>query len=234
MTSHKHYVLMGVVAAVSTACLAQDVGRVIASQPVIQQVSVPRQVCSNQSVVVQQPNSGAGAALGAIAGGAMGNAVGKGAGNVAATMLGLVGGAVVGDRIEGSGGAQVQNVQNCVTQTTLENRTVGYNVTYEFAGRQYTVQMPQDPGPTVRLQVTPVGAQAAAPQTPPNLTYTQPAYTQPVYTQPVYQQAPVVVQPAVTYQPVYVQPYYAQPYYPPVGLNFEFGFGHWGGYRHWR
>jgi hypothetical protein len=33
---------------------------------------------------------------------------------------------------------------------------VAYNVTYEYAGKQYIVQMPQDPGPSVRLQITPV------------------------------------------------------------------------------
>jgi hypothetical protein len=47
-------------------------------------------------------------------------------------------------------------VQTCSTQSFYENRTVAYNVTYEFAGKQYNVQMPQDPGPTLRLQITPV------------------------------------------------------------------------------
>ena len=46
----------------------------------------------------------------------------------------------------------------CSTQTIFENRTVAYNVVYEYAGKQYTVQMPQDPGPTLRLQVTGVDA----------------------------------------------------------------------------
>lgn len=47
----------------------------------------------------------------------------------------------------------MQNVQQCSTQTFYENRTVAYNVTYEYAGKQYSVQMPQDPGPYVRLQM---------------------------------------------------------------------------------
>jgi hypothetical protein len=37
---------------------------------------------------------------------------------------------------------------------------MAYNVVYEFAGKQYTVQMPQDPGPTVRLQITPMSPAA--------------------------------------------------------------------------
>jgi uncharacterized protein YcfJ len=45
---------------------AMDIlARVISSTPVVQQVAVPRQVCSNQPVITQAPNSGAGALMGA-------------------------------------------------------------------------------------------------------------------------------------------------------------------------
>ncbi len=137
---------------------AQEVGRVISSTPIVQQVGQPRNVCTTEQVAVAQPKSGAGALMGAIAGGAMGNAVGAGAGRAAATMIGIMGGAIVGDNIEGAPMARTQNVQHCSTQTFFENRTVAYNVVYEYAGKQYSVQMPNDPGPTVQLQITPVGA----------------------------------------------------------------------------
>jgi len=214
MNSYK-LLLLSVAVCASCAASAQDVGRVLSSQAIVQQVAVPRQVCSAQQVAVQQQKSGAGAVMGALAGGAMGNAVGRGAGNAAATMLGIMGGAIVGDRIEGAPAPQLQTVQNCTTQNFVENRTVGYNVTYEFAGKQYSVQMPQDPGPTIQLSVSPVGAQSQGYQ------------GDAVASAPVYQQAPVIVQA----QPVY-QPYYARPYYPPVGVNLDFGY--WGGGRHWR
>ena len=135
---------------------AQEIGKVISSTPMIQQVAVPRQVCSENQVVTPGQKSGAGTAMGAIAGGAIGNQVGQGSGRAVATALGIFGGAILGDKIEGPGTPEVRNVQNCSTQTYYENRTMGYNVVYEYAGKQYTVQMPQDPGPTVRLQVTPV------------------------------------------------------------------------------
>ena len=134
----------------------QDLGHVISATPILQQVGVPRQVCNTEQVAVQQPKSGGGAILGAIAGGAMGNAVGGGSGKAAATMLGLIGGAVVGNNLEGSPASQSQEVQRCTTQTFLETRTVAYQVAYEFAGKHYTVQMPHDPGPTIRLQITPI------------------------------------------------------------------------------
>jgi hypothetical protein len=94
--------------------------------------------------------------MGAIAGGVVGNAIGKGEGNALATAIGVIGGAMLGDKIEGAPPAEVHNVQTCSTQNFYENRTVAYNVVYEFNGKQYNVQMPQDPGPTVRLQVTPM------------------------------------------------------------------------------
>jgi uncharacterized protein YcfJ len=146
--------LMGVLA--SAPVQAQEVGKVISSTPIIQQVAVPRQVCNTQQVVTEGQKSGAGAVMGAIAGGTVGNQIGGGSGRAAATMLGIFGGAIMGDKIEGGGTPEVKNVQNCTQQMFYENRTMAYNVVYEFAGKQYTVQMPQDPGPTVRLQITPM------------------------------------------------------------------------------
>ena len=201
--------------------VAQEVGRVISSTPVIQQIGVPRQVCTTQQVTSPGTKSGAGAAMGAIAGGAIGNNIGDGAGRAVATMLGLVGGAILGDRIEGAPAAQVQNVQSCSTQTFYENRTVSYNVVYEFNGKQYTVSMPQDPGPFVKLQVTPISAATTVPA--PTATYVQPA---------VIAQEVIVVE-----RPTYVMTqrnHYARPYHPPVGVNLHWGYPLENSPRHWR
>lgn len=141
------------------AAQAQDEqGRVISSTPVIQQVALPRQVCTDEQVAVPERKSGAGALLGALAGGAAGNAIGNGGGRAAATALGLIGGAIIGNNIEGEPGYRTETVSRCGTQTFYENRTVAYDVVYEYAGRQYRTQMPQDPGRFVRLSVTPVHA----------------------------------------------------------------------------
>ena len=48
-------------------------------------------------------------------------------------------------------------------QTVYQDRVVGFNVVYEYAGRQYSVQSPQDPGPTLQIQIVPVLPQASAP-----------------------------------------------------------------------
>ena len=145
--------------------MAQEVGRVISSTPIIQQVAVPRQVCSQQQVAVQKSKSGAGAIMGAIAGGTIGHGLGRD--NGLGTAIGMFGGAILGDKIEGGPAPEIRQVQSCSTQNFYENRTVSYHVLYEFAGKQYSVQMPQDPGPTVRLQITPVVGNL--PSTPPPL-----------------------------------------------------------------
>ena len=228
-------------AAFGVQAQAQDItARVISATPVVQQVQVPRTVCSNQPMAVQQPGSGAGALIGAIAGGLLGNTIGAGAGRAVATGVGVVAGAAVGDRVDGGGGATVQNMQACNTQTFYENRTVGYNVSYEYAGRQYTVQTPNDPGPNIRLQLSPVGATAPSGSYPsdsgqgmsaPAGTVSVPGVVAgattvyPAYAAPAYAAYPA-------YYPGYSPAYYPS-YYPPVGISLGFGFSSgWGGHHH--
>jgi uncharacterized protein YcfJ len=215
---------MGVMGLVSaTAASAQEVGRVISSTPVVQQVPVSRQVCNQQPVAVQQPqSSGGGALIGAIAGGLLGHTVGGGAGRAVATGIGAVAGAAVGDSMENRNNAYAQPVAQCTTQTSYENRTVGYNVQYEYAGKTYNVQMPYDPGPTIKLQVQPAAAAPADGVQQAATTVTQPVYVA---------QTPSVVYPAYAY-PAYGYSPYARPYwYPPV--SFSLGYVYHGGGHRW-
>ncbi|MBC7435321.1 MAG: glycine zipper 2TM domain-containing protein [Bdellovibrionales bacterium] len=216
----------------ATTAQADEMGRVLSTTPVMQQVAVPRQVCNSAQVATPSGPSGAGLAMGAVAGGFLGNQVGQGSGRAAATALGLLGGAILGNNIEGNRGTQVQNVQQCTTQTFYETRTVGYNVLYEYAGKQYTVQMPNDPGPYVRLQITPVGSGSMmGPTSQAEPAYVQPAPVQAVYSQPAYVQQITYVQPAV----VYGGPAYYRPYYSPVGSSLNLGYTqYYGGRHHWR
>lgn len=207
----------------AASSFSQEMGRVISSTPVTQQVAVPRQVCTTEQVMQPGNKSGAGALVGAIAGGAIGNSIGHGNGRAAATAIGLLGGAIVGDRIEGGGPGQVQNVQRCSTQTFYENRSVSYNVVYEYAGKQYTVQMTSDPGPFVRLQVTPIGSTQLPERAPvAATTYIEPMYladgtdqsSYSYYDAPVVYGAPVVQR---TYRPATISinlGYHGRPHYP--------------------
>ena len=203
----KKTILFAAIAAVATAASAQEQGRVLSATPVTQQVAIPQQVCGNETVYNGHRSSGAGAVLGAIAGGAAGNAIGGGSGRAAATALGVIGGAVLGNHIEG-GQPHYQNVQRCTTETYYENRTVGYDVVYEYAGRQYTTRTQSDPGRWIPVSVQPAGQTYS---TEPYGTYSQPGVVTstyppaPVYAPPTYVTPPVTV---IEYG------YDSRPYYP--------------------
>lgn len=227
--------LLPVLALVPFFAAAQETGRVISSTPVIQQVAVQRPTCTPQTITTPQPQtSGLGGLMGAIAGAALGSQIGSGDGRIAATVIGTVGGAMLGNSVEGGGSTQVQQVQNCTTQTFHENRTVGYNVTYEYAGKQYTVQMPYDPGPTIQLQVTPVGAsQRPAGSGAPLVTAPPVSQTEivaPTVTQTIIQPAPLhtVVYPSYAYS---AAPYYSYGYWPSVSLSLGYHRHRHGHYR---
>ena len=189
---------------------AQEIGQVLSRVPVYQQVAVPRQTCA-QTVTPNAPTSGAGAVSGALTGAVLGTIIGEGRG--AGALIGAVGGAVVGDKMESN--ANSQPVTTCTTQTTLENRLVGYTVVYEYAGKTYTVQLPQDPGPTIALQITPAAATLPAPASA--TTVITPTTT-------------VVTRPSVVYAP---PPVYYSPW-PATSVNLGWGWYGGGGHRHWR
>lgn len=227
----KKLLILGAMGLIGVGAMAQEVGRVLSATPVVQQVAVPRQVCNNEAVPVTSAKSGAGAAIGAIAGGVMGNAIGQGGGRAAATVIGLVGGAIVGDRVEGAPQAQYQTAQNCSIQTFYESRAVSYNVVYEYAGKQYSVQMPDDPGPSLQLQVTPVGSgqqYQAQMQTP--IQAPARIVSSTTYVQPTGDQVTILPAPPVYYQQPY---YYGGSYVAPVAIGLGLGFigGYYGGGR---
>jgi uncharacterized protein YcfJ len=210
-----------------------DRGTVISVTPIVQQVAVPQRVCTDEPVVVRRQPSGAGALLGAIAGGAMGNAVGSGSGRAAATAIGVIGGAAVGNSIEAGGqDGQVQSRRLCTTEHRYEDRTTAYSVVYEYAGREYTTRMRQDPGRYVQVHVQaladddeagpprsapPLDAPRYAPRSrsapAPSSSRPPPVYVEP----PLYQRYPDTV-----YE-TYPAPVYYEPGYPQFGTGLVLG-----------
>lgn len=152
-----------IAACVACAASAQELAQVVSSTPVIGQMAVPQQFCSHDAVVIPGRSSGGGAALGAVTGAVIGSALGHGSGRGAGAVIGMVGGAVIGDQLDTRSADQVQQVQRCTTHTSYENRVLYYDVVYAYAGRQYSAQMPTDPGSMVPVQVTPVGTVATTP-----------------------------------------------------------------------
>ena len=193
-------------AAAVPAFAQQEQGRVLSATPVVQQVAIPQQVCGSDYVYTRRQPSGGGALLGAIVGGLAGSAIGGGSGRAAATAIGMMGGSIVGNNVE-AGPPGYYPVQRCGTQTSYETRTVGYDVTYEYAGRRYSTRTDYNPGPWIPLSVQPTGGQGGyggydqygRPYEQPYSQYQQPYPQQ--YQQQQYQQQ--------QYQPPQVQ--YQQP-----------------------
>ena len=118
----------------------------LSSTPSLSKLPCPSR-CARTSPWLLLPPHRRGAVVGAIAGGLLGNAIGSGGGRAAATGAGLIGGAMLGNQVEASGPVQYQNMRQCSTQTFYQNRTVGYNVTYEYNGRNYSTQNHQPAWP---------------------------------------------------------------------------------------
>lgn len=223
-------VALALLCAASSSAWAVEYGTVISSTQVVASTPVPQRQCVEEQRVYPPRSSGAGAVIGAIAGAAIGNSIGSGAGQAAATGLGLVAGSVIGDRIETEGTpAPTQIVQRCRTVTKLEQRTVGYDVVYEYQGVQRTARVAQEPGERIALEVAPVG------QVPPprwSGSTTAPAAPPVVVEYEADRPPPRVVYVQPDYRPVPVYGYgygYGWPY-PAVGVVIgpRYGWG-WGG-----
>jgi uncharacterized protein YcfJ len=151
--------LLGAVSAAQAADF-EDYGRVVRVTPQVERVNRPHQECRTEYVQVQQQpqRSAGGSIVGGIAGALLGSQVGSGNGRTAAAAAGAIAGAVVGDRIDnqnaGAGGVQEQAVKQCRTVDSYESRTTGYEVVYDYRGRNYTSYMSYDPGERVRLRVS--------------------------------------------------------------------------------
>jgi hypothetical protein len=176
---------------VSGWAMAQEVGNVISSTPVLKRVTEPRSSCVNEA----------------------------------------------------------DGRQRCTTQMVTEDRTIGYKVVYEYAGKQRTVQLPFPPGATIPLEISPAGPTGYA--LPDRQTISAPT---PVYSS---ESQPVVVERVVREPVVYVErdyypgPYYRNYYYDPIvpivglalgatalyyGTRWNHGgwghYGYRGGFRH--
>ncbi len=164
--------LTTVLAAGAQAQTFDDTARVRTVNPKYENVSVPRNECTNQWVTEPQPVASSrnygGLALGGIAGAVLGNQVGRGRGRDTATALGAVVGALAGEHFAnqnswGGGYQQVspqqqRQVQSCRTVNDQQSRLTGYQVEYEYRGQVYSTVTRENPGRTlgVRVSVAPI------------------------------------------------------------------------------
>jgi uncharacterized protein YcfJ len=148
-----------------------DTAEVVSAEPIYRTVRIetPRRECWDERVTYTEDrddgywmnNGTAGGLIGAIAGGVVGHQFGSGRGRKAATALGAVIGAGVGQRVA------VQNSrpratyertgyeERCqtVTDYRTEQRVEAYDVQYRYGGRIYNTTMPYDPGNRIPVDV---------------------------------------------------------------------------------
>jgi uncharacterized protein YcfJ len=97
--------------------------------------------------------------LGAVIGGAIGNALGnhRSSQRVGAVVGAMLGGSIARDIAESQYNPDVrlETVERCKTDYSYqqEEKLVGYDVLYRYNGADYTVRMPDNPGPTIRVRV---------------------------------------------------------------------------------
>jgi uncharacterized protein YcfJ len=110
----------------------------------------PQQVSAERSSNPNVP----GALLGAVIGGILGHQVGGGTGKDVATGIGVVAGAAIGGNTGRRDDSQqvvtTQNVQRC-SRNPGQARAAYWDVTYNFRGQEYKVQMTHAPGRTVTV-----------------------------------------------------------------------------------
>nr|WP_207199003.1 MULTISPECIES: glycine zipper 2TM domain-containing protein [unclassified Pseudomonas] len=143
----------GAVATYSLVKSGPEYAQVLAVEPVKTQIKTPREVCKDVAVTRQKPvqdqHQIVGTVLGAVGGGLLGNMVGGGNGKKLATVAGAVGGGYAGNKVQ-------EGMQNRDTYTTTQTRcntvndisdkVVGYDVRYSLDGKEGKVRMDRDPG----------------------------------------------------------------------------------------
>lgn len=150
--------LLGV-SALASAQQYEDRGRVLSAVPEYERINSPSEQCYSDYESV--PSHGGsrdygGSIIGGVTGGLVGAQVGKGNGNTAATAVGAIAGAIIGDRVQNQNRRDTyadREVRKCRVTDRWENRLIGYRVTYEYAGRNYTTFLQQDPGRSLPLRV---------------------------------------------------------------------------------
>ena len=131
--------------------------RVIESRPVYEGVA-GRDECWNPRAghyeEVRPENKtriGKGAAIGAVAGGVLGHQVDSGGGTAAGAILG----GIIGHQIERHNNDNPQDdldFSRCRSTAGNDgNRLMGYDVRYEYNGREYVARMDHDPGRRLRV-----------------------------------------------------------------------------------
>ena len=138
---------------------SDEYGRVIESRPLYASGNAREECWNTRSNRFEEPRSsrdshvGAGTAIGAIAGGVVGHQVGNGRGNTAATVGGALLGGLLGHNIENRNNDDEPDFDRSRCRVLAQHgaNAVGYDVRYDYKGREYVARLDHDPGPYVKV-----------------------------------------------------------------------------------
>ncbi|WP_455922322.1 glycine zipper 2TM domain-containing protein [Pseudomonas putida] len=143
----------GAVATYSLVKSGPEYAEVLAVDPINQEIKTPRKECHDVAVThrraVQDQHQVAGTVLGAVGGGLLGHMVGGGKGKTLATVAGAVGGGYAGNKVQEhmqNGDTYTTTESRCNTVNDISSKVVGYNVKYQLNGQVGQVKMDRDPG----------------------------------------------------------------------------------------
>lgn len=143
-----------------------DFAEVVHVEPIRRQVRVsePVRECWQETRPVSDgpfsSNHVGGTLLGGAIGTVVGNQIGHGRGKDVARVAGALIGGAIGhnvsvDRARQRGEESLRSYERCDVRyrDSFVERIDGYDVTYEYAGREYMTRMPYDPGERIRVRV---------------------------------------------------------------------------------
>jgi uncharacterized protein YcfJ len=186
--------LCSALASVAFADSFPDTARVVSVRALTERIPVSREECWNdrqrgyeERRVVRSDTGaaiGPGTVLGAVVGGVIGHQFGNSSGGRdRGTAAGAVVGGLVGNQVDRDRGAVggtresveiervpvERNVERCRTVNEVREANIGFDVRYEYRGRQFTTRLPYDPGRSlpVRVDVVPVDTEPRPGPRPP-------------------------------------------------------------------
>jgi uncharacterized protein YcfJ len=135
----------------------RDTARVIDSRPVYES-SFSRQECWNPRAghyealrAPEHTNIGKGAAIGAVTGGVLGHQVDSGGGTAAGAILGGLLGHQIERRNDRDDQPDLDRSRCRVVSEGGSGALLGYDVRYEYDGREYVTRLANDPGRRLQL-----------------------------------------------------------------------------------
>ena len=173
--------ILGVVVATALASLAgcgekiaePDFAQVLSVTPVTEEVRTPREECENVVVTKQEPvkdeHKVAGTVLGAVGGALIGDAIGGGGKNTSAKIVGAAAGGYAGNRTQNrmqESDTYQETERRCRTVEDVGERTVGYDVQYKLREETGQVRMDYDPGGAIPVRDGQLVLSRAEPTTP--------------------------------------------------------------------